>query len=237
MGGLLMGAIPDPTRTTPCLPSSPLDRHGSRHALPPTDEPESELTRFDQTVSGGEVLPSRDSDHAWHAVVSAVELRAALEPLSRRSEVDGSTRLAMGVSVHSGEVFVGIVGSPRQSKYAAVGDTVNSASRLEELNRRLGTSIVMSGETIALLKDRVEVRRRGWFPGPREDESDRGLRTSNPAALSIESSRRHPDGVEGVKKGTGMVYRNASERGHTSDLEAGNEALSLSRLASNTAKG
>jgi adenylate cyclase len=70
---------------------------------------------------------------------------------------------AMGVSVHSGEGFAGTGGSPRRSNYAAVGDTVNAASRLEELNRDLGTSIVMSGETIALLGNRVEVRRRGWF--------------------------------------------------------------------------
>jgi class 3 adenylate cyclase len=48
-------------------------------------------------------------------------------------------------------------------KYAAVGDTVNVAARLEELNRDLGTSIVMTGQTIALLRDRVDVRSRGRF--------------------------------------------------------------------------
>jgi class 3 adenylate cyclase len=108
--------------------------------------------------------PSRDPDHAWHAAVTAVEMQAALEFLRRRLEAEGPIRLAMGISVHSGEVFAGTVGSPRQAKYAAVGDTVNAASRLEELNRELGTSIVMSGETIALLINRVEVRSRGWFP-------------------------------------------------------------------------
>jgi adenylate cyclase len=70
----------------------------------------------------------------------------------------------MGVAVHSGDVFVGTVGSPRQWKYAAGGDTVNVACRLEEMNRDLGTSIVMSGETVALLRDRIDVRSRGRFP-------------------------------------------------------------------------
>ena len=107
--------------------------------------------------------PSRNPDHAWHAAMSAVEMQAALESLRRRLEAEGSIKLAMGISVHSGEVFAGTVGSPRQPKYAAVGHTVNTASRLEELNRKLGTSIVMSGETIALLRGRVEVRSRGWF--------------------------------------------------------------------------
>jgi adenylate cyclase len=91
-------------------------------------------------------------------------MQAALQYLQRRSEVDNQIRPAMGVAVHSGEVFAGTVGSPRRWKYAAVGDTVNVASRLEELNRTLGTSIVMSGSTIALLRSRVEVRSRGWFP-------------------------------------------------------------------------
>jgi adenylate cyclase len=108
--------------------------------------------------------PVGDPDHAWHAAVSAVEMQAAFQYLEWRSGLDGQIKPAMGVAVHSGEVFAGTVGSPRRSKYAAVGDTVNAASRLEELNRELGTSIVMSGETIPLLETRVEVRSRGWFP-------------------------------------------------------------------------
>ncbi len=108
--------------------------------------------------------PARDPDHAWHAALSAVEMQAALHSLGQPSSVNGHRIPAMGVAVHSGDVFAGTVGSPRQWKYAAVGDTVNVASRLEELNRNLGTSIVMSGETLALVTDRVETRSRGWFP-------------------------------------------------------------------------
>lgn len=109
-------------------------------------------------------VPSRDPDHAWHAAVTAVEMQAALQDLGQAADVGGHPTPAVGVAVHSGEVFAGTVGSPRQWKYAAVGDTVNVASRLEELNRHLGTSIVMSGETVDLVKNRVEARSRGWFP-------------------------------------------------------------------------
>ncbi len=109
-------------------------------------------------------VPARDPDHAWHAALSAVEMQRAVRSLGQPSSVNGHSIPAMGVAVHSGDVFAGTVGSPRQWKYAAVGDTVNVASRLEEVNRNLGTSIVMSGETVALVKDRVEARSRGWFP-------------------------------------------------------------------------
>ena len=71
--------------------------------------------------------------------------------------------LSLGVAVHSGEVFAGTVGSPRQMKYAVVGDPVNTVARLEELNRGLGTEIVMSGDTLALVRDRVDVHPKGFF--------------------------------------------------------------------------
>src|SRR5262249_16457780 len=71
------------------------------------------------------------------------------------------TSFALGVAVHTGEVYAGTVGSPRQSKYAVVGDPVNTVARLEELNRNLGTEIVMSGDAVALVGERVDVHPRG----------------------------------------------------------------------------
>jgi adenylate cyclase len=109
-------------------------------------------------------VPSHDPEHAWHAAVSAVEMQAALRRHHGSSEAERRVRQPIGVSMHSGQVFAGAVGSPRKWKYGVVGDTVNVASRLEELNRYLGTSILMSGQMQALLSDRVEARRRGWFP-------------------------------------------------------------------------
>ena len=49
-----------------------------------------------------------------------------------------------------------------------VGDTVNAAARLEELDRMLGISIVLSGEAVADLKGRAAVHGHGWFPSARE---------------------------------------------------------------------
>jgi len=67
----------------------------------------------------------------------------------------------MGIAVHTGPAFAGTLGAPRKKKYAVLGDTVNVASRMEGLNRDLGTGILISGAVLAVLRDRTVVRDRG----------------------------------------------------------------------------
>ena len=105
--------------------------------------------------------PLDDPEHCWHAARSAVGMHAALESLNRAWEADGRGPLAMGVAVHTGPVFAGTLGAPRKKKYAVLGDTVNLTSRMEGLNRDLGTGILISGAALAVLRDRVVVRDRG----------------------------------------------------------------------------
>jgi adenylate cyclase len=105
--------------------------------------------------------PLDDPEHCWHAARSAVGMHAALESLNRAWEADGRGPLAMGVAVHTGLVFAGTLGAPRKKKYAVLGDTVNLTSRMEGLNRDLGTGILISGAALAVLRDRVVVRDRG----------------------------------------------------------------------------
>jgi adenylate cyclase len=105
--------------------------------------------------------PLDDADHAWHAVLTAHRMQAALQQLNGRWQASGHPLLAMGVAVHTGEAFAGNVGSPRKKKYAVIGDTVNTVSRIEGLNRDLSTSILISRATLAAVKDRVEVQDRG----------------------------------------------------------------------------
>ena len=107
--------------------------------------------------------PGQDLDHGWHAALSAVEMQAAIRQLGRRWGREEGTPFGLGVAVHTGRAFAGEVGSPKQRKYAVVGDPVNTVARLEELNRDLGTEIVMSGDALALVRDRVDVHPRGSF--------------------------------------------------------------------------
>jgi class 3 adenylate cyclase len=107
--------------------------------------------------------PGQGPDHGWHAVLSAVEMQIAIRQLGTRWRREGGTAFALGVAVHAGQAFAGEVGSPKHRKYAVVGDPVNTVARLEEVNRNLGTEIVVSGEVLALVRDRVDVHPRGSF--------------------------------------------------------------------------
>jgi adenylate cyclase len=65
----------------------------------------------------------------------------------------------MGAALHSGEVIVGTIGVPEHKlEYTVIGEPVNLASRLEALNKRFGTDILLSQETAAQLKGSFSLR-------------------------------------------------------------------------------
>ena len=107
--------------------------------------------------------PAADPEHALHAVQSAVAMDRALHELNRRWEAEGRPTLRMGVAVHTGEVFAGNVGGSARLKYAVVGDPVNVAARLEGLNKKLGTTLLITEATRMALGGRVDAKDRGMI--------------------------------------------------------------------------
>jgi adenylate cyclase len=66
------------------------------------------------------------------------------------------------VGVHSGEIFLGNIGAGDHYEYGPTGDTVNTASRMDGLNKYLGTEVLVSEESIAQL-DGLVAREVGKF--------------------------------------------------------------------------
>ena len=102
--------------------------------------------------------PVDDVDHAWNAVQSAVAMDRALGALNVRWQAAGLPSLRMGIGIHTGSVFAGNVGGRERIKYTVIGDPVNVASRVEGLNKDLGTTMLITEETLAVVGDRVRVR-------------------------------------------------------------------------------
>ena len=90
-------------------------------------------------------------DHPDMAVKAALEMRQRLEQLNAKLADQGFPRLVHGIGIHSGAVLAGNIGSEERMSYALVGDTVNTASRIEGLTKTLGADIILSQTTHSLL--------------------------------------------------------------------------------------
>src|SRR6185436_1703529 len=101
--------------------------------------------------------PEPQPDHAVRACDAALHLRELPEMKMNGKPVH--TR----VGIHTGIANVGNFGSMERVDYTALGENVNLASRLEGLNKFLGTRALISGDTRAAVRDQIVVRRAGLF--------------------------------------------------------------------------
>jgi adenylate cyclase len=95
------------------------------------------------------------------AAAAALDIRAALAALNAERAATGNPVLKHGVGMHVGEVVLGAIGLPERSDYTAMGDTVNTASRMESLCKELGVDTVLSSDIAAQLDGTVPLRPLG----------------------------------------------------------------------------
>lgn len=91
--------------------------------------------------------PASMEHHAYAAVRAAIETVQKVHFFKRRWEQLGAEGFRIGVGIHTGKVVVGTIGSPRRLDYTAIGDTVNTASRIESGNKELKSEILVSQAT------------------------------------------------------------------------------------------
>jgi adenylate cyclase len=102
------------------------------------------------------------------ALEGAAEMQRRLAALNARLAPELAEPLRMGIGIHAGVAIVGTMGPPAAPIVSAIGDTVNSAARLESLTKEFGTTAVVSLDTLRyagiaapdLPVHRVEVRGR-----------------------------------------------------------------------------
>ncbi len=87
---------------------------------------------------------------------------AALEALSAGQVPHSRTDLQTRIGLHAGEIMLGNIGALDHYEYRAVGDIVNTASRIEGLNKLLGTHLLAS-EAVLMGLDGFVSRRLGTF--------------------------------------------------------------------------
>src|SRR5450759_429703 len=98
--------------------------------------------------------PLSQPDHTLRAVRAALGLRSAIEKL--HAELPPEAQLSFGVGIHYGEAVLGWIGSEKHLEYTAIGDSVNTAKRIQE-NASMN-QILISKEAYARVRKQVEAR-------------------------------------------------------------------------------
>jgi adenylate cyclase len=102
--------------------------------------------------------PIEQNDHALKACLTAIDMIEELKKLHEQWVVRKLPKLNIGIGINSGEMIVGNMGSKVHFDYTVLGDAVNLASRLEGINKRYGTNIIISENTYQQVKDQVVAR-------------------------------------------------------------------------------
>ncbi len=105
--------------------------------------------------------PLDTADHPARACAAALAVVEAVRDETASWTTDGMAPVRTRIGVHSGPAIVGNVGSSDRMNYTALGATVNLASRLEQLNRQLGTEILASADVVERVRGRFTFEHAG----------------------------------------------------------------------------
>ena len=97
-------------------------------------------------------VPAASDEDAANALRCADMMMAALDCWNGEREARGEPRLAMGIGLNYGLAVLGDVGSEHSFSFTVIGDTVNTAARLQGLTRSLQTPLVVGDPLVSAVK-------------------------------------------------------------------------------------
>ena len=106
--------------------------------------------------------PADTKDYIYAAVLTAWDIVQGGNEIEKKYLERYGKQVGFGVGVHCGPAVVGNIGCKKRMDYTAIGDTVNTAARLES-NAPKGT-VYISDTVYAQLKERILVEEVGEIP-------------------------------------------------------------------------
>ncbi len=104
-------------------------------------------------------VPFKKDDDIERALLCSLEMRQELKKMNEEL----GTNIDSGIGLHYGEVVVGNIGASFRWDYTCIGDTVNTASRIESLTRKVNAEILVSNAIYEKSKDIFEFEYAGEF--------------------------------------------------------------------------
>ena len=109
------------------------------------------------------------SQDARNAVDCALAMRRVIEQLNQESRMQGLPPVRMRIGICTGHMVAGFLGNSQRMKYTTIGDTVNTAARLESYGKELpamsaaegACRILLGASTVACLGDDYQLKAVG----------------------------------------------------------------------------
>ncbi len=98
--------------------------------------------------------PVAQPDHARRAVITALEMQAAMQTLNLKRAQRGEEAISVGIGVNTGLAISGNLGSIKRMEFTVIGDTVNLAARLE--SRAARGQVLIGSKTYEKVEDMIE---------------------------------------------------------------------------------
>jgi adenylate cyclase len=100
------------------------------------------------------------SHHADEAVAAGRDILLALDDLNRERLIPrGRAALRIGIGLHTGPAVVGSIGSPQRLEFTAIGNTVNVASRVEDLTKKLNRTMLITADVHHRLRQAFQLEK------------------------------------------------------------------------------
>jgi class 3 adenylate cyclase len=98
------------------------------------------------------------------ALLAAIEFQKTLQTYNAQRHRQNRLPIASGIGFHTGKLIMGIIGDEKRMDAATISDTVNTAARMETLNKHYGTNILFSEDSFAGIGPATDFHLR--FLGP-----------------------------------------------------------------------
>ncbi|MBC7458391.1 MAG: HAMP domain-containing protein, partial [Bdellovibrionaceae bacterium] len=105
--------------------------------------------------------PESKKSDAKNAVKCCLEMRAAIEKLNAKRIGRGEVPLVIGMGLHAGTAISGTIGSNERMEFTVIGNTVNTASRVEASTKVFGTDLLITEQVVEQLDDSYAVDYKG----------------------------------------------------------------------------
>jgi|GEM_PF-4790174 len=107
---------------------------------------------------GDGIMALFDNDQsADQAIQAAIQMLERLKNFNQARKEKGKIAIKIGIGIATGPVLIGLIGSKNRFDSTVIGDTVNQASRIEELTKKYEISLLISGKT------QQEIRHKGYL--------------------------------------------------------------------------